>query len=117
MAKRRGERGGSRRRVSVIGVLGELLITVGVVALLFVAWQLWIGDAIAGAQEHAEAEALAQSWAESSAPPTIDPADPVVIPVMGDASHGDQFGVMYVPRFGSDWKFRMRTSIYCRLQR
>lgn len=114
VANRRGERGGSRRRVSIIGVLGELLITVGVVALLFVAWQLWIGDAIAGAREHAEAEALAQSWAEPSAPPMmapVDPAEPVVIPVMGDASHGDQFGVMYVPRFGSDWKFRIASGV------
>ncbi|MFV0373483.1 class E sortase [Microbacterium sp.] len=110
-----------RRRASVVGVLGELLITCGVVALLFVAWQVWIGDAIASAQEHSAAEELAQSWAEPSAPPDdgTGPADgpeptpvaPGDIPVLGAVSHGDQFGVMYVPRFGEQWKFRVASGI------
>ena len=41
-----------RRRVSVLGVLGEVLITAGVVALLYVSWQMWIGDWIIGAEKH-----------------------------------------------------------------
>ena len=32
------------RRTSVVGVIGEVLITAGVVVLLYVVWQLWIGD-------------------------------------------------------------------------
>lgn len=92
-------------------MLGELLITVGAVALLFVAWQLWIGDEIIGAQKHAEAEQLSQSWdaAEPSEPPAGAevPADdvPQTIPVRADAVHGEQFAVMSVPRFGDDWRF------------
>ena len=30
--------------VSVVGVIGELLITAGVLILLFLGWQLWLGD-------------------------------------------------------------------------
>ncbi len=100
-----------RRRVSVVGVLGELLITVGVIALLFVVWQMWIGDMIIGGQKHAEAEELSQSWLlpdaapDPTATPTDAPADPTAVPVLGQPEHGQQFGVMFVPRFGSDWKF------------
>lgn len=102
--------GRPRQRASVVGVLGELLITLGVVALLFVVWQMWIGDMIIGAQKHAEAEVLSQSWlspaATGAATPAPAPADaPDAVPVLAQPAHGDQFGVMFVPRFGSDWKF------------
>lgn len=111
-APRAGARG-RRRGASVVGVLGELLITAGVVALLFVAWQLWIGDWIIGAQKQAEASQLTQSWAqefetESPSPaPTPDPTEPAepVVPVLDQPRHGAEFGVMQIPRFGKDWKF------------
>lgn len=117
---RRERRARPRRRVSILGVIGELLITVGVVALLFVVWQMWIGDIIIGGQKHAEADALSQSWLTSSAAatepgaatasPTPAPtptagAEPITIPVLAQPAHGEQFGVMFVPRFGDDWKF------------
>jgi len=103
---------GRRRGASVVGVLGELLITAGVIALLFVAWQLWVGDWIIGAQKQAEASQLTQSWAQefesedpSPAPtPSTDPTEPVV-PVLDQPRHGAEFGVMQIPRFGKDWKF------------
>lgn len=106
---RRGTR--PRHRASLVGVLGELLITVGVVALLFVVWQMWVGDMIIGGQKHAEADALSQSWltpaAEATAAPAPAPTPPAdgVIPVLAQPEHGDRFGVMFVPRFGADWKF------------
>lgn len=111
---RRARRARPRPRVSILGVLGELLITVGVVALLFVAWQMWIGDIIIGGQKHAEADALSQSWTTATASPdtsaTPAPSPPeapaeTVIPVRAQPAHGEQFGVMFVPRFGADWKF------------
>ncbi|GAA3919308.1 class E sortase [Microbacterium invictum] len=104
-----------RRRVSFVGVIGELLITVGVVALLYVSWQMWIGDMIIGAQKQAEATALSEQWAQEweAAPPaepdpeptdTGEPVEPVV-PVRDAPSHGKEFGIMHVPRFGADWNF------------
>lgn len=99
----------ARRRVSVIGVVGELLITAGVIALLFVVWQLWIGDLIIGSQKHSEARALAQSWSTDdvtpAAPAAPDPIDPADVPVLAAPAHGEVFGVMLVPRFGADWTF------------
>lgn len=103
-----------RRGATIAGVLGELLITAGVIALLFVAWQLWIGDWIIGSQKQAEASQLTQTWAQEfasatpAAPsPTEEPADPgePIVPVLDQPRHGAEFGVMQIPRFGKDWKF------------
>lgn len=103
-----------RPRVTVIGVLAELLITAGVVILLFVVWQLWIGDLISGARNNAEGSALSQQWAasEPSAPPVVAPDDPddpeqpaapVEPVVMPEPADGQEFGVLWVPRFGADY--------------
>ncbi|MDD7928281.1 class E sortase [Microbacterium thalli] len=109
-----------RRRTSVVGVLGELLLTAGVVMLLFVSWQMWFGDMIISSQKQAEASALAQQWADAaqSAPPseTPEPAEtseapaepaPPVVPVLDEPGHGAEFGIMYIPRFGPDWQFKI----------
>ena len=51
----RPERRGAPRRVSVVGVLGELLLTAGALVLLFLGWQLWWNDAIMAGQQSAAA--------------------------------------------------------------
>lgn len=103
-----------RHRASVTGVLGELLITVGVVVLLYVSWQMWVGDWIIGAENNEQGKQLAQQWdsgddpvvtptptpTSTGVPTPPPPVDPVVIPQPKD---GQKFGVMYIPRFGSDY--------------
>lgn len=107
-----------RRRVSVFGVLGELLITAGVLTLLYVGWQLWIGDLIYGAQRTAAGQELSQEWeqeytapAPSESPSATPPADaepapvePVILPEAADA---EKFAVMRIPRFGSDYAWEI----------
>jgi sortase A len=98
-----------RRPVSMVGVLGELLITAGVLVMLFIAWQLWWNDMIiAGEQSKAAAE-ISKNWiAEDSkardpdAPPPApaDYGDPVVAKVPATA---EPFAVLFVPRFGADY--------------
>src|SRR5690606_12879883 len=61
------ERQTARQRVSVVGVLGELLLTAGVVVMLFVVWQVWVGDIIIGSASDREAAALSEEW--SALPP------------------------------------------------
>ena len=104
-----------RRRVSVLGVIGELLITVGVLAFLYVGWQLWLGDVIQGAQKNAAGSELSEQWAQAAetASPTPDAsASPeptattdadVSIPVLGQPDDAQEFAVMRVPRWGSDY--------------
>lgn len=92
-----------------------MLITVGVVALLYVSWQMWIGDWIIGAEKHKQASALSESWlTPSPGPSASDSPEPTpsstappeaVVPVQAQQEHGTRFGVMFVPRFGPEWQF------------
>jgi sortase A len=104
-----------------VGVLGEVLLTVGALVLLYVGWQLWIGDVIYGAEREAQADEQSRIWQEQyerSAPPaqgqapaqtpeaTPDspasdaPADPVILPEADDA---EVFATLLIPRFGPDY--------------
>ena len=112
-ASRGSDRAARPRRVSVVGVLGELLLTAGALILLFLGWQLWWNDAIMAGQQSAAASDLGAEWLEEGKAargdaPAPDPAtygDPVV----GPATYGDgeAFAVMYVPRFGEDSQRRV----------
>ena len=84
-----GSRGRRRRSASVVGVAGEILITIGVLILLFVAWQLWWTDVLAN-RAYAESRGLlTQEWGvdETSGrePPPVQ------------AQTGKPFGLMYIP--------------------
>ncbi|WP_240898053.1 class E sortase [Agromyces luteolus] len=103
-----------RRRVGVIGVLGEVLLTGGALVLLFLGWQMWWNDAITGAQQSAAASDLSLDWQEQARAhgdgATDDLADEIVVedgmepPPVDEGAHpyGEAFAVMYVPRFGAD---------------
>jgi sortase A len=95
-----------RRRVSVVGVLGELLITAGVFVLLFLGWQLWLNDIIEGAAQSKQAQQLSQSWKSSAAPSIAPPkaAGPGTPIVAVAPANAQKFGILYVPRFGSTWE-------------
>lgn len=98
-----------RSRATVTSVLGELLLTAGVLVLLFVAWQMWIGDIIINAQKNEEGAAIAQEWAQSPAPvppPLIENEDGTTEyePVIPAApAETEQMGLMHIPRFGTEY--------------
>jgi sortase A len=108
-----------RARVTFFGVLGELLVTAGVVTLLFVAWQLWIGDWIIGAQNNAAGQTQSQLWADDYATDgptgtptptpsaTPDPAVTAAPPALAQPADAQVFGVMHIPRFGSDYAVKI----------
>ena len=53
----KGKRGRTgSRRVSVLGVAGELLVTFGLLALLFVGWEFWWTGVQAGAVQNRAVE-------------------------------------------------------------
>lgn len=92
-----------RRRVSIVGVLGELLITAGVFVLLFLGWQVWLNDIIEGSAQDTQAQQLSQSWKQDAGATgaTGTATNPVVAVAPGNAQ---KFGILYVPRFGATWE-------------
>ncbi len=95
-----------RRRVSVVGVLGELLITAGVVVMLFLGWYVWLNDIVAGNEQQQAAvevqQELQDRWerGEGVAERPADPGEPVVAE---PALAGEVFATLIVPRFGDDY--------------
>jgi sortase A len=104
----------------IVGVIGELLITAGVLLGLFVVWQLWWTDVQAG-RDHAQILA-SLDWPEPG--PEVPPANetdagggdggadngPAVAdrhegkpPVMEEPAETAVFAELYVPRFGKNY--------------
>lgn len=83
-------------------MLGELLVTVGVLVLGFVGWQVWLSDDILGGQQQAAAETFAQSLAGEA--PAGEPAAELRTdepPVAEAPGAQEAFAVVYIPRFGN----------------
>lgn len=90
-------------------MLGELLLTAGVLVLLFAAWQMWIGDVIIDAQQNAEGAETVQAWAEAPAPeppPLVENDEGAVWyepPILQHPADAERFAIMRIPRFGADY--------------
>jgi sortase A len=93
--------------VSVVGVLGELLITAGVLVLAFIGWQVWLGDVIVGGQLSSEAKQQSDEWSAgySDVPPS-EAGDPTISqepPVLVAPANAERFANLIIPRFGPDY--------------
>ncbi|WP_403021805.1 class E sortase [Salinibacterium sp. GXW1014] len=113
-------RGGRRAKprasvgLVIIGVLGELFLTAGVLVLLFLGWQLWLNDIIVGNEQRDAALEFSESLSRDAPekPSDDEPAGPdepetptepdapvsTVAPVENQA-----FATIFVPRFGADY--------------
>ncbi|TAJ48740.1 MAG: class E sortase [Herbiconiux sp.] len=100
----------------VVGVFGELLITAGVLVLLFLGWQFSLNGIMLSNQQASDADSLAQNWATQTAAPTPTATQPSAEPVapstfqygepptLATPGNAQEFAILYVPRFGSDFK-------------
>lgn len=103
------------RRASATQIIGEIVLTAGIVVLLYVAWYLWIGDAIIGAQRNDAGAEITEQWqAEASLdlPDAVagdGESEPVVAEpiILAEPADGETFGVLRVPRFGDDYQFQI----------
>jgi sortase A len=94
---RHGQWQGHRRSVasSIVGGIGELLITAGVVLALFVVWQLWWTSVTASAEAQtimdAFNETIVAAPRQAAEMRTDDP------PVPAPVAHGQTIGTLIVP--------------------
>ncbi|TFC35519.1 class E sortase [Cryobacterium sp. TMT2-14] len=116
-ATRHAPRHKSRPRLSTVGIIGEVLITAGVLVLAFLGWQLWWNDMIMAGQQSKAAAEISQTWIDderssrdqaADTPQTTDPGESAPAdfgdPVVREAPPSAQsFAVLYVPRFGADY--------------
>ena len=87
----------SERRRRRMGDLGEVLITIGAVLMLFVAYQLWWTNVSAARAADQAASQVQQSWASTA--PQDSPSGPrPATPAAEQPEIGTVFGLMYIPR-------------------
>lgn len=100
---RAGSRFG-RAVVSFIGVIGELLIAVAVVAFAYVAWQtFWTGVESTRTQDQ---QLASSGWSRPGGgdPSKVAKPQEGEPPAMREPSYGDLLGQLFIPRFGSTWQ-------------
>lgn len=89
--------GGSPAR-RIARTVGEVLITAGVILLLFVGWQLWWTDVLAGRAQAQTRDQLEQQWSSES-------SDPGSVDTDIKTEYGQPFALLYVPKLGERaWK-------------
>ncbi|RZU33869.1 class E sortase [Blastococcus saxobsidens] len=88
---------------------GQTLLTIGLVALLFVGYELWVTDLLAARQQDRLSEQIQDRWADDptvTAPvapaPDGSPA-PAPAPAPIDVAVGEPFAVLHIPRLGADY--------------
>jgi sortase A len=112
--RRRVER--RRPRVSIIGVLGELLITGGVLVMAFLGWQLWLNNIISSNEQKNEATQASELWNKTDKGAAIPPVRaelPDSGPPQVDSAPGEtvHFGNIIIPRFGADYTIPIREGV------
>ena len=88
-----------RRGGGVLGVIGELVMTLGALVLLFVVWQVGWTDVQSDKAHAATVSTLSREFAAAPAPaPGADPGASAEAKVPDGA-----FAIVRVPRFGADY--------------
>ncbi|HTZ42560.1 MAG TPA: class E sortase [Jatrophihabitans sp.] len=82
---------------------GQTLITLGLVLLLFVVYEVWVSNLYADRKQHQEHQQLATAWQRGQDPLhgedrlNLPAGKQVVLPL------GDGFANLYIPAFGKDY--------------
>lgn len=93
----KGSAGGGGRRAgfSVAAILGDLLLTLGVLLVLYVVYQLWWTNVTAGQQVARNSAVLQHQLATDSGAAGVPPES---------LPNAQSFAFVYIPAFGPDWR-------------
>jgi sortase A len=80
-----------------LGIVGDLLVTAGLVLLLFVAWQLWWTDVTANRTQDATVSTLTRDFAAKTPAAGSTTEQPKAVPF------GKAFAIVRIPRLGADY--------------
>jgi sortase A len=87
--------------------IGQTLITFGLVALLFVVYELWVTDILAARDQQALTEQIQEQWADvptvTGAVPAPDPTTPAFTPAPIQIKTGDPFAIVHIPRLDAEY--------------
>src|SRR5665647_406099 len=90
----------------VVGTIGELLISLGVLLLLFVAWQLWWTDVTANREQAVAIQSLERGFTHDDSYPSATPgptATPDPLATLKKVPFGEAFAIVRIPRLGAGY--------------
>lgn len=93
---------GRRASIGVVQWTGEILVTLGLVLLLYVAWQLWWTNIAADAAQNRAVQGMTEQYGGPTEPVSGD-WDDQQPPVSEPVDEGQAIGIVYIPRFGTDY--------------
>ncbi|MCI1915429.1 MAG: class E sortase [Bifidobacteriaceae bacterium] len=99
------EKGQRSVTTTVVGVIGELFLTLAVVCALYILWQLWWTGVVSEQTQAKQSSGV--SWTDPSKSADgykIAKAQKGTPPVEATPGNGDVVGQIYIPRFGAQWK-------------
>lgn len=100
------------RRVSVLGVFGELLITAGILVGLFLGWQVWLNNIVTAHNQTVSAQQQTKKLLkESHDTSEVSSDDHGSVPVMSEPADYQTFAVIYIPRLGQGWQRSIRQTV------
>ena len=111
--QRRPRTAGDHVRTVVRGI-GQTLITLGVVVLLFVVYEIWITDIFSAQKQKAATAALEERWVQDQVQQTevvtvTDPNQLIVDPATRERRYqvldGEGFAKISIPAFGPDYHY------------
>jgi sortase A len=82
----------------VVATVGEMLITIGLLLLLFVAWQLWWTDVVANRDQAVTIQALERGFGDARHG-GVGKTDPLA--TLNNVPFGEAFAILRIPRFGA----------------
>jgi len=85
------------------GVLGELLITFGLLVLLFAVYELKVTDYQAAGSQHRLQRQLTQAWNRPASTATARDGELLGVAAPPPAGDGQGFAVIRIPRFGASY--------------
>jgi len=80
--------------------LGEVMITFGLIVLLFAAYEIWGKSAIIDAHQNDLDQQLGQEWNQPSGDPTVGPSSPASGPA---PPPGNAVARLYIPKLDKHW--------------
>ncbi|MBE3073594.1 MAG: class E sortase [Actinobacteria bacterium] len=87
----------------VVRTLGEVFITLGLLVLLFVAWQLWWTDVTANREQAVTINALERGFGPAGLPERGNAGGTDPLATLTKIPFGEAFAIMRIPRFGADY--------------
>ena len=83
-----------------VRTLGEVLITLGLLTFLFMAWQLWWTDVTANREQAITIHALERGFGPAGRP---EHGAAAPLATLTKVPFGEAFAIMRIPRFGADY--------------